>query len=49
MNNAYKQKAAELLLTPTDLADLSKADTALKGTLETSHRVLGMNLLDFLK
>lgn len=26
MNNAHKDKAAELLLTPTDLADLSKAD-----------------------
>ena len=26
MNNAHKEKAAQLLLTPTDLADLSKAD-----------------------
>ena len=31
------------------MTDLTKADTTLKGTLETSHRVLGMNLLDFLK
>ena len=31
------------------MADLSKSDTALKGTLETSQRVLGLNLLDFLK
>lgn len=31
------------------MTDLSKADTTLKGTLETSNRVMGMNLLDFLK
>ena len=28
---------------------LSKADTTLKGTLETSSRVIGQNLLDFIK
>jgi flagellar hook-associated protein 3 FlgL len=31
------------------MTQLSKADTALKGTLETSSKVIGMNLLDFMK
>jgi flagellar hook-associated protein 3 FlgL len=31
------------------MADLTKSDTTLKGTLETSNRVLGLNLLDYLK
>lgn len=31
------------------MADLTKSDTTLKGTLETSNRVLGLNLLDFLR
>ena len=31
------------------MSDLTKSDTTLKGTLETSNRVLGLNLLDFLK
>lgn len=31
------------------MTDLNKSDTALKGTLETSNKVLGLNLLDFLK
>ncbi len=31
------------------MSELSKADTALKGTLETSNRMLNTSLLDFLK
>lgn len=31
------------------MTDLNKADTALKGSLETSHKVMTMSLLDFLK
>lgn len=31
------------------MSDLSKSDTALKGTLETSSRILNRSLLDFLK
>ena len=31
------------------MTDLTKADTALKGTLETSNKMLNMSLLDFLK
>lgn len=31
------------------MTDLNKADTALKGSLETSHKILNMSLLDFLK
>jgi flagellar hook-associated protein 3 FlgL len=31
------------------MADLTKSDTTLKGTLETSSRVMGLNLLDFLR
>jgi flagellar hook-associated protein 3 FlgL len=31
------------------MTQLSKADTALKGTLETSSKVIGLNLLDFIK
>jgi flagellar hook-associated protein 3 FlgL len=31
------------------MTEMNKADTALKGTLETSNRVIGMTLLDFLK
>lgn len=31
------------------MTDLSKADTTLRGTLETSQRVIGQNLLDFIK
>ncbi len=31
------------------MADLTKSDTTLKGTLETSSRVMGLNFLDFLR
>ena len=31
------------------MTDLNKADSALKGTLETSHKLLSMSLLDFLR
>ena len=31
------------------MTELTKADTALKGTLETSSKVIGQNLLDFIK
>lgn len=31
------------------MTDLNKADTALKGSLETSHKILNMSLLDFLR
>ncbi|MGZ3725005.1 MAG: flagellar hook-associated protein FlgL [Pseudobdellovibrio sp.] len=31
------------------MTNLNKADTALKGTLETSNKIIGQNLLDFIK
>lgn len=31
------------------MTDLTKSDSTLKGTLETSSRVMGLNLLDFMK
>jgi flagellar hook-associated protein 3 FlgL len=31
------------------MTDLNKADASLKGSLETSHKLLSMSLLDFLR
>ena len=51
--NSVDNKALTSQIEDSDLfqtmAELSKSDTTLKGTLETSNRVLGLNLLDFLR
>lgn len=51
--NTVDNKALTSQIEDADLfqtmAELNKSDTTLKGTLETSNRVLGLNLLDFLR
>lgn len=51
--NITDNKVANSQLEDADLfqvmTDLNKTDTALRGSLETSHKLLNMSLLDFLK